>query len=67
MVKDLWGKPLENILHVLLKLYEFEWNSFYCNVSRIINFNVSGNSDYKMHVTGSGSGFLKSASVCTFT
>jgi len=58
MVKDLVDIFFENTLHVLLKLYKSEWNSFYCNVSRIINFNVSGNSAYKKHVTGSGSGFF---------
>ena len=40
--KNLEGKTLENILQVLLQLYASEWNSFHCNVSRIINFNVPG-------------------------
>jgi hypothetical protein len=41
MVKDLSDKLLENILHVELKLYRFEWYSFYCDVPRVVDLDVS--------------------------
>jgi len=59
MVKDLWDKTLENILHVLLKLYESEWNSFYFNVSRMINFNVPGEFSIQNACNGFGLWFFK--------
>jgi hypothetical protein len=61
--KNLYGKLLENTLRVSLKLYESVWYSFYCNISRIISFRMFGDSAFKIHVTVSVNGFLRSASV----
>ena len=41
MVKDLTDTLLGKTLHVLLKLYECEGYSFYCDVPRVVNFDVS--------------------------
>jgi hypothetical protein len=42
MLKDLMDTPLENTLHVLLKLFEFEGYSFHFDVPIVDNFCVLG-------------------------
>ena len=40
MVRDLTDKLLQNNLLFQLKRYEFEVYSIYCNVPRVVNFDV---------------------------
>ena len=48
---------LENILHVLLKLDEFEGYSFYCDVPRVVNFCVQGIQNTKCMLQVQGATF----------
>ena len=41
VVKGLIDTLLEISLRIKLKLYEFEWCSFYSNVPGVVNFNLS--------------------------
>jgi len=41
MAKDLLDERIENTLHVYMKVYRSEWHSFYYNVSRVVDFDMS--------------------------